>query len=548
MFHTASLKLGLERAVLSQNRDQSDDGDDSKSKKKSDKEAQAKEIDELLKKGAYDVFRDEDDKEAEKFMETDIDQLLENSSKKVTYGASSTSSLGSGLGSFSKASFVADTGSGEKDVDLDDPDFWAKAVGFDAPVETPEEVAAMLDDGVKRSRKQVQVYDPYADERLEEQRRKEKIAMEKLLEKEEKERERLEKKKKKEAAKEKKKREKEELKVQQAEKKAAAAAAAASKAAKVTIKEEKETTKKEPIVEVKPPKKSKKNDRQRALRRAANENPILEQLRQAWEAPHRNRATAAILRFGFARFCKIRHEANMNSLPLQDIEVFTRALVYQIALQAGVNMLELANGSYLRDTRVHLSQWLGDLSEYEVDWISSSIISALEHHREVEEKRRFLRLPVILCEPKYVADLRNGCALRALRRLGILARLRVFIEKCLDTVLTGLGHEELGKRGCPPSDLTVLDVDLKARFVTTEELSLVISAGFKRLRSIRPATWWDRHCDVAVSTSPGSVNLFAGEFFPGLICLLITVDRGHVRAWIWELRRHASRPRLAIFG
>ena len=135
----------------------------------------------MLKKGAYDVFRDEDDIEAEKFMETDIDQLLENSSKKVTYGASSTQSLGSGLGSFSKASFVADTAEGEKDVDLDDPDFWAKAVGLEAVEETPEELAAMIDDGVKRSRKQVQVYDPYAEEAEAEQRRQDKLEMEKQL-------------------------------------------------------------------------------------------------------------------------------------------------------------------------------------------------------------------------------------------------------------------------------------------------------------------------------------------------------------------------------
>eukprot|EP00339_Tiarina_fusa_P020815 CAMPEP_0117067990 /NCGR_PEP_ID=MMETSP0472-20121206/47609_1 /TAXON_ID=693140 ORGANISM="Tiarina fusus, Strain LIS" /NCGR_SAMPLE_ID=MMETSP0472 /ASSEMBLY_ACC=CAM_ASM_000603 /LENGTH=41 /DNA_ID= /DNA_START= /DNA_END= /DNA_ORIENTATION= len=41
--------------------------------------------------------------------------------------------MSGGLGSFSKASFVTDTGDGDKDVDLDDPDFWQKAVGFDAP-------------------------------------------------------------------------------------------------------------------------------------------------------------------------------------------------------------------------------------------------------------------------------------------------------------------------------------------------------------------------------------------------------------------------------
>ena len=66
MFHSASVKLGLERAVLSQQRDQGGDGGDGKSKKRSDKEAQAKEIDSLLKKGAYDVFRDDDDEEGQK--------------------------------------------------------------------------------------------------------------------------------------------------------------------------------------------------------------------------------------------------------------------------------------------------------------------------------------------------------------------------------------------------------------------------------------------------------------------------------------------------
>ena len=95
MFHSASLKLGLERAVMSQNREQNEENEEgTKSSKKSNREAQAKEIDQLLKKGAYDVFRDDDDKEAEKFMETDIDQLLEHSSKTVSYGATATSALG----------------------------------------------------------------------------------------------------------------------------------------------------------------------------------------------------------------------------------------------------------------------------------------------------------------------------------------------------------------------------------------------------------------------------------------------------------------------
>ncbi len=125
MFHSASLKLGLDRAVLAHQRQNtnSNDGSSSKRKSKAEREEQAKEIDSLLKKGAYDVFNADDDKEAQKFMDTDIDQLLEQSSRKVTYGDTATS-LSSGLGSFSKASFVASTGEGDgKDVDLDDVSF-----------------------------------------------------------------------------------------------------------------------------------------------------------------------------------------------------------------------------------------------------------------------------------------------------------------------------------------------------------------------------------------------------------------------------------------
>ena len=67
------------------------------------------------------------------------------------------------MGSFSKASFVALTEYGDgQDVDLDDPDFWEKAVGIESPHNSIGE------DGMKvifekRSCKQVKVYDTYAD-------------------------------------------------------------------------------------------------------------------------------------------------------------------------------------------------------------------------------------------------------------------------------------------------------------------------------------------------------------------------------------------------
>ena len=80
MFHSASLKLGLERALMSRNQDGDHDGDKTKMSKKGEQEAKAKEIDELLKKGAYDVFKDEDDAEedaesdAEDDAEDDVDE------------------------------------------------------------------------------------------------------------------------------------------------------------------------------------------------------------------------------------------------------------------------------------------------------------------------------------------------------------------------------------------------------------------------------------------------------------------------------------------
>lgn len=135
MFHKASLKLGLDKAVLTHMRRENED-----SKKKISKAQESKEIDELLKRGAYDVFRD-DDTESEQFCAADIDQILQRSSQVVQYEQQAKSS-------FSKASFVSATTS--DDVDLDDPDFWKKAVGLSEP--DPTELEGNLPIQRKRTR------------------------------------------------------------------------------------------------------------------------------------------------------------------------------------------------------------------------------------------------------------------------------------------------------------------------------------------------------------------------------------------------------------
>jgi SNF2 family DNA or RNA helicase len=514
MFHSASLKLGLDRAVLAHQRQNTNpDESSSKRKSKAEREEQAKEIDQLLKKGAYDVFNDDDDKEAQKFMDTDIDQLLEQSSRKVTYGDTATSSLSSGLGSFSKASFVAGEGDG-KDVDLDDPDFWSKAIGFEAPPEDLDpNMALIIDGGSKRSRKQVQAFDPLKDEADAEQRRLEMIALQKQEEKEEKERKKLEKILMKEAerdAKEKKRKEAVELKEKLKEKKLLQ-----------VIKGQKDHKSKEVkrrVKEVKVVYNDRKTDRKRALKRAEHEDPVFERVKQAWDTSQRSRIVNAILRFGFGRFCKVRNESNFTSLPIQDVEVFARSYIYQLGLQAAYTLLSTIDcGEALVPDIDHivreslhkvLSPLVGEGKDF--DWICNAILTSLCMHMRMKSHDAFVRMPLTLAEPSFMFDLRQGAAIRSLHRISFLSRLNNIIEEALDRAISEIGCEAMGKRGCLTNNFSTLDMDLKARYITTEELMYALSINMNvALESYKLSCppWWDRSCDL---------GLLIGTFFHGL--------------------------------
>jgi len=541
MFHSASLKLGLDRAVLAaQRQNASSEEGSSKRKSKAEREEQAKEIDELLKKGAYDVFRDDDDKEAQKFMETDIDQLLEQSSRKVTYGETATSSLSSGLGSFSKASFVASTADGDgKDVDLDDPDFWAKAVGLEAPPEDMDpDLALIIGDGSKRNRKQVKTFDPQADLAEAERKKQEEIARQKELEREEKELQRLARFLEQEEAREereKKERDRKEafalIEKQQKEKKDVVL----EKEKKFAILKEKHDAKAKALQEEKERRmkqvkivfNSRKTDRKRALKRAEHEDPLFERVKQAWDTTQRTRMINAILRFGFGRFCKVRQDSNFTSLPIQDVEVFSRAYVYQLGLQAASTLLANINSHESHDNNVEealknsLQNMLGVIGKGpEFDWICEAILAALCMHMRMKSQDAFVRIPLILAEPAFVFELRNGVAIRSLHRLSFMSRLNGVIEEAIDRIISDLGYEEMGKRGCPTNDYSTLDVDLKARHVSIEEIMHALGinlispeSGGHRFKTIASesfltrAPWWDRSCDL---------GLLVGTFFHGI--------------------------------
>uniref|UniRef100_A0A674MVS8 Chromodomain helicase DNA binding protein 9 n=1 Tax=Takifugu rubripes TaxID=31033 RepID=A0A674MVS8_TAKRU len=107
MFDRASLKLGLDKAVL-----QSMSGRDN-----TQQQLSKREIEDLLKRGAYGAIMDEED-EGAKFCEEDIDQILQRRTKTITIESEGRGST------FAKASFVA---SGNRtDISLDDPNFWDK--------------------------------------------------------------------------------------------------------------------------------------------------------------------------------------------------------------------------------------------------------------------------------------------------------------------------------------------------------------------------------------------------------------------------------------
>ena len=140
MFDRASLKLGLDKAVLqSMNTNQG-----SKTSEKANALSK-KEVEDLLKKGAYGALMD-DENAGDKFCEEDIDSILERRTTTVTVDSGNQAG-----GSFAKATFAsADTA----DISVDDPDFWAKWAKKAEIEEIDENTRLMMVE--PRSRKKIQ--------------------------------------------------------------------------------------------------------------------------------------------------------------------------------------------------------------------------------------------------------------------------------------------------------------------------------------------------------------------------------------------------------
>lgn len=113
MFDRASKKLGLEQAILG-TFDKEDDKPDSK------------EMEQLLKRGAYALLEDENDETGNAFVADDIEQILEKRTRKrVIEGAKTASWLNKKGMNVTKSTFKSE---GEGGIDVDDPLFWQKVM------------------------------------------------------------------------------------------------------------------------------------------------------------------------------------------------------------------------------------------------------------------------------------------------------------------------------------------------------------------------------------------------------------------------------------
>lgn len=162
MFHQASLKLGLDQAILGGIRGNNSATALTKTKAKTKNAGQLskEEIENLLKHGAYEMFKEEKDGEAEaaskRFSEESIDQILSRSTTIVhdpTKGEDGDKK--SLMSSFSKATFVSSSNPDEV-VDIDDPDFWTKVIGLEAvEAQKPVEASPLKK---RRCRRRVKTY------------------------------------------------------------------------------------------------------------------------------------------------------------------------------------------------------------------------------------------------------------------------------------------------------------------------------------------------------------------------------------------------------
>jgi Bromodomain len=135
MFERASKKLGLEQAVLG-----------TFEKEKEDDKPTQKEMEQLLKRGAYALLEDDNDEVTRQFCSDDIESILAKRTRtRVVEGTKTASWLNKQGMVVSKSKFSSETGG--EGLDMDDPLFWQKVMpDFVTPAIMMQKLNELLDE------------------------------------------------------------------------------------------------------------------------------------------------------------------------------------------------------------------------------------------------------------------------------------------------------------------------------------------------------------------------------------------------------------------
>jgi superfamily II DNA/RNA helicase len=147
MFDRASRKLGLEQALLGSRQFEGDDEANNDEQK-----MDAKEMEALLRQGAYAVLLDEDADAVKEFCEQDIDSILDQRSHvRVVEGKQTESWLNKKRKSSraNKSMFTGATAMEHAEIDVNDPDFWKKVL---PDLVTPEMMLTTLNNLSKKGK------------------------------------------------------------------------------------------------------------------------------------------------------------------------------------------------------------------------------------------------------------------------------------------------------------------------------------------------------------------------------------------------------------
>jgi len=146
MFDRAGMKLGLDKAILQKMGPESSSMEEF-SESTAAPQMSKTQVEDLLKKGAYGILMENDDA-GMKFMDEDIDSILERRTTVIKHDSGVKESRSAMDGSiFSKASFAATAD--DLDLDLDDPNFWelwAKKMNVDPSQVHTANVGAAVDE------------------------------------------------------------------------------------------------------------------------------------------------------------------------------------------------------------------------------------------------------------------------------------------------------------------------------------------------------------------------------------------------------------------